>query len=273
VKGIAGELPPPLNIIGSALLDELFPGDSEIDYKQLINDFSKIVKDANREQTVTEQAGILNGVLSYMRNTYSLLKKEGESSDKLIDYLKDQQLKLQDVLGILGQANYAKAGLAYYLPAVDLQASIYQEMALVSNPTNPKKSSYAPILVNNLRSSQRQAQATANAIKTDIENQRDTHLGKISGVKDNPYCEGCGSGVVCKSRYYFTDDSKGYRSGYYEQSGCKDDPQKRCQTDRNNHYKSIKKGYDDKIDAMQWIFNTITKWNDIINNPIPVNLS
>lgn len=271
VKGIAGELPVPLNIIGSALLDGLFPGDSGIDYKQLIDDFSQIVKEANREQTVTEQDGILNGVLTYMKNTYSPLKKDGEHSDKLIGYLNDQQLKLQDVLGILGQDNYAKAGLAYYLPATDLQVSIYQEMALVNNPTNPKKSSYVQVLVNNLNSCKRQAQATASAIKTDIENQRDTHLGKISGVKDNPYCDGCGSGVVCKDRYYYTDDSKGYRSGYYEQSGCKDDPQKRCQTARNKYYNSIKKGYNDKINAMQWIFNTITKWTDIINNPIPVN--
>ncbi len=267
-KGLAGQIE---SQIGASLLNYLFPDSQPFDYKKMLDDFSKIVFDANRIQTISEQGGRINGISKDI-NDYYMPRKQSAKKDELYTQLLDYHNKEVDVLGILtyqdDKVDYTKPGLPVYMYSMSVNFANYQEMAIEDpNVDDPQKSTN----IDSIKLVSKHACEYAASKRDQIFNDKlSERLGKISNVLDNPWCDGTTTGVVCKSRYYFTDDETGYRSPYYEQSGCKDDPEKRCKQARDKYYNRIKDDTSGQIAAeLKWILDLVDEWKKLQTNPLP----
>lgn len=264
VKGIG-------SAIGNKLFDCIFP-DGTFDYEAMMKDFETIVHDENLNQTISEQGGILNKVITSVHNIYNPKKESGNKVRELYKSLTSYQ---KDIGGVVAQLaykdnkyNYQKAGFDLYIQAMNIQLANFQELALVDpNAANSMESSY----IITIKQTASGACTYSRKIRQEIINDNvNARTNKISKVLNNPYCDGSGSGVACKSRYFFQDTETGYRSKYYEQSGCNDDPSQRCQTDRDKHYKKIKEQETKKWeDNLADILEIVAEWEQLQISPLP----
>ncbi|MEU3073439.1 hypothetical protein [Streptomyces laurentii] len=258
--------------VGSDLLNALFPGSQGIDVKKMLDDFSAIVAEANKVQTVSEQAGQVNGVLISNSEYYIPRKSKSTSKRELYETLLTYHNKLTSVIGTLQSksagVDYTKAGLPVCVLAISTHLATYQEMAFQDpNVSDPHESTNVDSIRIAAASNAAWVGAKADEIITDNLNAR---LAKISDVLNNPVCDGVGSGVVCKSRYFFTDDATGYRSGYYEQSGCKDDAQKRCADARAAYVENVRRQCQaDERKKLDWAFESAEHWTSLKETPLP----
>jgi hypothetical protein len=264
VKGIGGA-------IGNKLIDCVFPGGT-FDYETMMKDFAKIVEEANLNQTISEQGAILNNVITSIHNIYIPKKDNKVPQKELYTYVTSYQ---KDIGGVVRQLtykgnknNYQKAGFDMYIQAMNMQFANFQELALVDyNAKTPEESSY----ITTIKQTASQECTYAKNIRQEIINDHvNARTNTISAVLNNPYCDGCGSGVACKNRYYFRDTETGYRSKYYEQSGCSDDPSKRCQVDRDKYYNDRKREATKTWEnEMAEVLEIIALWEKLKTSPLP----
>jgi hypothetical protein len=258
--------------IGSELLTAIFPDQKPIDYNQMLKDFSVIVYGANLDQTISEQAGITNGVLTDNGEYYIPRKKAKAPKSELYSQLLNYHNKLTSVIGTMqykdNNIDYTKKGLPVCVLAVDTQLAIYQELALQDpNVTDPQQSSNVEVIRLNAQKYAEYLESKVNEIVADNVQMR---LNKITEVQNNPWCDGTSTGVVCKSRYFFADNEAGYRSGYYEQTGCKDDPESRCKDARNSYVDRIKsQTMPQKVGELKWALDIAANWKKLAKNPLP----
>lgn len=263
VKGIVGEIG---SRIGSEALQAIFPSGQGIDYRTMLNDFAVLIAEANREQTISEQGGLLNGVLQN-HSEYYVPRRSVAKKKELYNQLLAYHNSLGSICGTLSYKNgtdYTQSGLALYVNAVSLHLAIYQEMALQDpNTDDPKKSSNIQSIIYLSKNACQYVRAKCNEIQEQKLQQRQA---KISRILNNPFCDG----NVCKSRYYFHDSETGYRSGYYEQCGCKDDPSARCSAARTTYYNQRS---DEKTawlnSQMKWMRDIADQWAKLEHNPLP----
>lgn len=259
--------------IGNELLYAIFPGDKPIDYEQMLKDFSAIVYGANLDQTISEQAGFTNGVIKDNSEYYIPRKRAKTSKTELYTQLLNYHNKLADIIGLMqtkdGKIDYTKKGLTVYVLATDTHLAMYQEMALEDpNTDDPQKSSNVDVIRIN---APKHADYLVGKVNEIVSDNVQLRLDKISGVQNNPWCDGTPTGVVCKSRYYFSDAETGYRSGYYQQSGCKDDAEARCRAARNSYADKIKAQTTPlKVAELQWALDIAANWRKLAQNPLPV---
>ncbi|WDV34202.1 hypothetical protein OIM90_32235 [Streptomyces sp. AD16] len=268
-KGLIGAV---AGQIGSDLLNAIFPGSQGIDVKKMLDDFSAIVAEANNVQTVSEQAGHVNGVLINNSEYYIPRKSKGTPKRELYETLLTYHNTLTSAIGTLQTkstgVDYTKTGLPVCVLAISTHLATYQEMAFQDpNVSDPQESTNVDSIRIAAAFNAAWVGTKAGEIITDNLNAR---LAKISDVLNNPVCDAVGSGVVCKSRYFFTDDATGYRSGYYEQSGCNDDPEKRCADARTEYVENARRQCQaDERKKLDWVFESAEHWTSLKETPLP----
>lgn len=251
-KGLAGAAG---GKIGSILMDAIFGSSGSIDFKQLQKVLAQIVKDANAEQTVQEQGGTINGIITDINTYYKARKDSGAKKQELYDYLRQRETDINKSLGILREEMFKEKGLSTFVAGANVMICILQEMCLQDpNAANPKQSSNYQLIIDDTKD-------YIHYVKGMHDTELDQRLKKVKKVYDNPYCAGCGSGVCCKSRYYYKDDFTNKTYGSYEQSGKKDDPEKRANKDRNKLIANL-------TSTMKWMLDVKTAWQDVVKKPL-----
>lgn len=227
-KGVAGEIG---GIAGAKILEKL---GIAIDngYNKLIDELKHIIYDANMYQTISEQGGKINVVINDLLNNY-LPRKSTANKEDLKNDLKKYYDSLSSVMGQLSykdsKYNYQKTGLFVYVLAVNVMLSCLQELANIDI-------SYKETIKATSRNSANYVDKIRWELISDKSNEIDALVNQVSEVINNPI--DCGRSM--KSRYYFYyNRSKGERSKYYEQSGCKDSPRDRCEKAREEYIKKI----------------------------------
>lgn len=258
-KGLAGGIG---KGIGAQLLSAIFPQGSQIDYKTLLDDLAQIVKEANTEQTVNEQGGKINGIVSDI-NSYYVERKKRAQKEELYNYLVSRHSSLYESLGILRQAQFSKKGIATFVSGAEIDFTLYQEMAMEDpQVSDPSQSSNIESLKKSVNDSSKYVQSTVHIIINDKVNAR---TSKISEPYDDPWCDV----NVCKSMWYYFDSETKKRYGPYEQCGKKDDPKAWCKKDRDRYFNSIKSTKTLEITGkVQWMLDSAEHWKSLLQNPL-----
>src|ERR1700756_52185 len=84
VQGAAGLLPAPLNMIGAALLNQVFP-QSTIDWDAIATAFSNVLQQDLDQSFLDQSRGTVQGIVTYMGTSYVNDKAGGESKDTLFN--------------------------------------------------------------------------------------------------------------------------------------------------------------------------------------------
>jgi hypothetical protein len=264
-KGLVGLLPGAYGKIGVTLLNILIPSGGGLNYNQLLDNVSTIIADANRRQTISTQGGILNGVVSYINGNY-IPQRDAKRSSKgeLFNLLNPQLADIYKVIGVLKQEEFEKGGISTFISAVTHKYLIYQEMA-VQDPdvTNPKDSSKATSIRHDAKEDAMHVLSVLDKLQKEFDDYLNDWINHISRVRiritDCP-----------KNEYYFHDSHSNYRSPYFEQSGCKDDPRARAEKARNSYISSVRKQYSEKHqDQLPWMRDVAHSWEKLIDKPLP----
>jgi hypothetical protein len=275
-------------LIASALLGVLFPGSGQqFDYKQMLDDFARIVREANQLQTISEQKADLEKVIRLNREDYLPKKAQfarieaGLTGDELAKartehkatlygkeylhaYVNDLSKVISTLMTTYEKIDYTKPGLPACTLAMGVQLAIEQERALQDPDAqdDPMSSSDVDTIRTSAPEYADHVERVAHAIFSDKLTER---LNKISEVRNNPFCDP----GVCKSRYYFFDDETGYHSGYYEQVGCHDDPERRCADARTNYYNGIEAQTRKTLQqSLDWAFSVVEPWRRLAKDPL-----
>jgi len=257
--------PPPYNAIGATLLNIIIPSGGGIDYNQLLNDISTIIADANRRQTISTQGGILNGVIDYINGNY-IPQREAKRSSKtdLFNLLNPQLADVYKVICVLKQDEFKKGGISTFISAVTHKYLLYQEMA-VQDPdvTNPNDSSKATSIRHDANKDSEHALNVLNELQEEFDKYLNDWINQISPIlirlTDCP-----------KNEYYFHDSHTGYRSPYFEQFGCKDNPKARTEQARRDYISSVRQKYSkDHQDQLPWMKEVASNWKMLTDKPLP----
>ncbi|MCV2368215.1 hypothetical protein [Roseateles oligotrophus] len=265
-KGLVGLLPGAYGKIGAALLGFLIPSGGGIDYKQLLDDFGTIIRDANRRQTLSEQGGVLNGVVGYINGNYAPQRDSGRSSKaELFALLNPQLADIYKVIGVLKQPEFEQGGISTFVSAVTHKYLVYQEMAL-QDPSvkHPMASSKAISISHDAVEDVRHATRVLDALLTQADADLAAWIGQISGIKiritDCP-----------KSEWFFEDYKSGYHSQYFQQSGCKDDPHARAEAARADYIATVRRNFRAQHqDQLPWMREVVQQWQTMIEQPLPL---
>jgi hypothetical protein len=264
-KGLTGLLPAPYNVIGATLLNIIVPSGGGIDYNQLLNDIATIIADANRRQTISTQGGILNGVIDYVNGNY-IPQRDAKRSSKteLFNLINPQLADVYKVIGVLKQDEFKKGGISTFISAVTHKYLLYQEMALQDpDVTSPNDSSKATSIRHDAKDDSEHALTVINELQKEFDKYLNDWIKQISPVHiritDCP-----------KNEYYFHDSHTGYRSPYFEQCGCKDDPRARAEQARSKYISSIHQKYSkDHQDQLPWMREVASNWKKLTEQPLP----
>ncbi|WP_049723072.1 hypothetical protein [Gilvimarinus polysaccharolyticus] len=128
--------------IFKAVSEALFGPDSE----DLAKTIANVMKKEITENTVTEFAGRLDGIISYLTIDYLNRKAKSDLSDMedrkaLYTILEQYSQSLYAVIGVLSQERFERVGLQSYMLATSMHILLYQEAAMVDYKTkNPNES-------------------------------------------------------------------------------------------------------------------------------------
>ncbi|MBK8184463.1 MAG: hypothetical protein IPK63_16960 [Candidatus Competibacteraceae bacterium] len=267
-KGLVWALPPPWSAIGATLLNLLFPDSSDgIDWTTVFQQFSQIVLDADTETTVDTQDGLLNGVLADINDYVNT--KIGQTKTALTIQLEGYLNTTNGIVGVLENSQFAQKGLATFVHAAGIELAILQEMAQQDPAvSDPLQSGHVTTIAQNAAAYATFATNTLNAVLDGLATQRGQ---QVSGVLHGRHCIYAGHGISdCTTYYYFNDPTANYTSAQYYSAGKHDDPAARCQTDRNNYASQV--GAQNRVQKSteaQWIWNTISWWQKLVNTPLP----
>ena len=209
-KGLAGQLPAPLNAIGSALLTQAFPASAPLDWNQIASLFTSIVREELDQSFFDQSAGEIKGIVDYMTTEYPAEKAAGTPHGQLWITLDAYDRKCTDLIGIFSQQRYLEGGLNNLLVAAGVHFSVLQEKALIdpAHPNDPHASGAAeviPILVDMYTPMVNGAKA---ALRTD-------RLAMIGGIQSDLHTVTTRWSWKRYGTYYFDDSYTGARTSEY----------------------------------------------------------
>ncbi|MDA2046966.1 hypothetical protein PDM87_02570 [Bacillus cereus] len=245
-----------LSNIGSRMINQLIGGNS-IDLKQLEKDISQIVRDANVDQTVNEQDGVINGTINDFNTYYKKRRDSGASKNELYDWLVERENAINISLGILREKMFQEKGISTYIVGANIMICILQEMAL-QDPivTDYHKSSNYKLLSEDIND----FIDYITGLKSLILSKR---IAQVSGIRTYKKCSSAGGGdVVCDIEYYYKDE---YNNSFYGDF-----------YDDNKHHI---KGYDEATksrnqliqsltEQMNWVDDVLNHWKELKTNPM-----
>lgn len=140
-KGIASAIG---EKIGAEIFNAIFP-DNSSNMEKMLSDLQENIKNIFRQeldlQTIDQLNLKIQGVISYMQQTYNLQKKGGADAAELVGLLtpinRDMYINLMSLL--VGERYRAK-GIAYLVVGANAHLAIIQELAAVTMQSNPESS-------------------------------------------------------------------------------------------------------------------------------------
>ncbi|MEW5922840.1 MAG: hypothetical protein AB1746_02520 [Candidatus Zixiibacteriota bacterium] len=248
--------------VGSELLKFIFPGSQGIDFKQLLHDFAKIVKDANVDQTVAEQDGVINGIINYMNGYYNNRKSSSAPKKELYDFLLAQQSPLNMTIGVLEEPDFKEKGLASFISAAQVDFVIYQELAL-QDYTVPD-----PLNSSNVASLKKQIDIYAEFANGVIKQIIDKRVTNRAKMLKPPYVDPFSGMEDPKSYWYYYDNKTKKRYGPwidYKNSHA----EQKCREDYNKYKTQVENSERTQAtaDCKQWS-DMVAQWPLIKNKPL-----
>lgn len=259
ISGLVDLAPPPFNLLGSALLAFIWPGDdSKAMFEALIDRFSEIVEKANINQTVSEQTGELTAYIRNISTYYMRRKESGASKEDLFRLLETKYvLDIPRVMGVLEQKSFEKVGLATYVSGVNVYFNALQEMALVYPQGKPEDAPSLGTIQDNVETYVKHASRVLPIVKDDRMNQR---LDKIVKKREK-HCSGAAGGF-CTYHPYFEDEESGYRSGTMSQGERDREMEKYKDRIRSEFSRTLE-------EETRWMSNSIETWKKLKTQPLP----
>lgn len=143
LSGIGGK-------VGAQLFDAIIPSGPPSYFDQVYKEIDKLMKSNLDQNTVDTMDGEMNGLRTWVTNSYEAFKSSGYTKQQLHDQLDPKVSNLSvNVLGVLSQKSFAEPGLRVFMVAAGFHLSLLQELALQDpNESDPKKSAYAKQVVN-----------------------------------------------------------------------------------------------------------------------------
>ncbi len=266
-KGLAGLAPPPLNVIGAALLDLVFPSSNSINWDAVYQQFQQIVTQSLTQQTLDETRAKIGGVISWLNTQYLILKADPNfPREKLQEELgRYDTIMYVDVVSILLDERWELGGFPNFLVAAGTHLGILQERALVS-PGDPRQSAFAGSV------KARAAQFVDHINKTvpKIINARVAQVTGLKVHKETSYH--AYPAVITTYSYYFEDPKAGYRSPNIGNAGSKksleDDYKNRATEQRNLYIANLRTQTAAEVENNA--FPVRDSWQVLVTDPIPI---
>ncbi len=266
-KGLAGLAPPPLNVIGAALLDLVFPSSNSINWDSVYQQFQQIVTQSLTQQTLDETRAKIGGVISWLNTQYLILKNDPNfPREKLQEELgRYDTIMFVDVVSILMDERWELGGFPNFLVAAGTHLGILQERALVS-PGNPKESAFAG-------SVKARASQFVNHINQTIPKIINARIDQVSGLKVNKETSYIAyPAVITTYSYYFEDAKTGYRSPNIGNSSStkslEKDYKDRANEQRNLYIANLRTQTAAEVEGNA--FPVRNDWQVLVTDPIPI---
>ena len=270
-EGLAGLAPPPLDVLGAALISLFWPSadDATAQWQQIYNELQQIVKNALAENNVQLASEKLQGFVAFLDNEYQALKStQSVTKEQLLQALAPYDTAFfLDIVNIFMLTNssdegIAAASLANFMTGACLHLGLNQERAL-QDPSvpNPSSSAYAKTVSNLAATYAAYARKTAPYVKQ-------LRLAQISSLQQHidTICRGNWCNIY--GYYWFTDSNNGYQSPSYsfnsgdESSSAEGDAQKALTA----YYNSVSS----QMDAMlqKSVYDVASNWDKLVSDPV-----
>ena len=248
--------------VGALILDSIFPSGTPDYFDEVYKEIEKIVHQEITDNTIHEVNGQINGIKAWVAITYTNAKESGAvSKEELTELIqpRESQIAIQ-LLGVLTDARFAKAGLCVFMIGAGMHFAVLQELAFVDPKVgSPSNSHYA----NSIRD---YAEKYANHAKSTFEAIVSARLGAVQPRDSYEYIDGV--------RYYFhsfTDHFSGYRSQtwimYCDTKGCHDT---NAEGNRNGAMAKYKEDTrNDLVQKMGDPVATANEWLKLKTQPLP----
>ncbi len=191
--------------IAAKIFDTIFPDHSLEDMlKGLQENIKDILRQELDSQTIDQLNLKIQGVISYMQQTYNLQKKGGAGAKKLEKLLTTENEKMYtELMSLLVGERYRAKGIAYLVTGANAHLAILQELAAVTLQSNPEISQ--AYTKNYHRRLQDYIDALTNAIN-EVHQNRLNYLGQ---------CQESTIRGVANDHWWFVDNWANYTSDSY----------------------------------------------------------
>lgn len=141
-KGVAGGI---ASAIASGIINAVFPGEPlQTYFDDLYTRLAELIHQEITQSVINNTNDDINGVIAYIKNTYTPRKLAKAPKDELYSDLKPWNDKMYELNYTLADDQYREPGFSVFLLGVSTHLAILQEMAIVDPLTNnPQESSYA----------------------------------------------------------------------------------------------------------------------------------
>ncbi|MFD2564596.1 insecticidal delta-endotoxin Cry8Ea1 family protein [Aquimarina rubra] len=269
LDSLNGAAPPPLNILGAALLAMVWPNGGDTDWEVIYDNIRKIIIEELDKKTLTDTYAELSGVLDYISSEYRHLADDPKTPKETL------QSKLEfynhtlytKILSIFQDTRYANAALGNFLIAASTHIALFQERALQdpNHLTDPSNSPYAKTL-------SQKAKEYANHVDAVIPKLVESRAKEIGGLKVKKDCTVSSIGdLICSYSYYYADKKTGKNSKDIGREGGEKALEKKCKSKaekhRKDYIKQVKDGTNKKL--QETAGEVAKKWRTLAENPIP----
>ena len=244
--------------VGQKILNVIFPDDKQLTPQELLESIKDLVRNANIEQTVSEQTGYVNAAIAQLKGYYEARKQSGESREKLYDWLVEREVSVVNAINILAQDAFREKGIPAYFLAVNTVFVILQEMCL-QDPLqqNPVQSSNYELIKKEVV---RYAGTAQQTIGTLIEKR----LKAITPVKMEAKSRGDFGHVTVTIFYSFSDTFDGDNKFSKMVDNPKKEEEVRIEMERRrDSYIASKKA------EFDWMYTIVKNWEELKITPIP----
>ncbi|WP_299314442.1 insecticidal delta-endotoxin Cry8Ea1 family protein [uncultured Aquimarina sp.] len=270
LDALMGAAPPPLNVLGAALLAMIWPNGANTNWEVIYDNIRKIIIEELDKKTLTDTYAELSGVLDYISGEYINLAEDPKTPKETL------QSKLEfynhtlytKILSIFQDKRYANAALGNFLIAASTHLTIFQERAFQDpNHTNhPSASPYAKTL------SQKAIEYAAH-VEAMIPKLVASRVKEIGSLKIKKDCTVSSIGdLICSYSYHYIDGKTGKQSKDIGREGGEKALEKKCKTKaekhRNDYIKSVKDTTNKKL--QETAGEVSKKWRKLAKNPIPI---
>lgn len=248
--------------VGALIFNNIFPSGTPDYFDEVYKEIEKIVHEEITDNTIHEVNGHINGIKAWVAITYANAKESGtESKEELTQLIQPREPQIAiELLGVLTDARFAKAGLCVFMIGAGMHFAVLQELAFVDPKVDsPSNSHYAT-------SVQQYAENYANHAKSTFEAIMSARLGAVEPRDSYEYLDGV--------RYYF-HSFKDHFSGYSSETWIMHCDTKGCHNtdaEENRNAAMAKYKEDTKNDLVQKMGDpvaTANEWLKLKTQPLP----
>jgi hypothetical protein len=286
-SGLTGLAPAPFDIIGSALLDALWPSsdDAENTWKQVYENLQTILKNELAQDRITTASNKIKGVVNFLNTRYLIEKAAAIETRDGKKFISEENKKfLYGLLNpydvtffteVMNELMSFKDGnvydqqaavLANFMLGANVHLGMFQEFALVDwRYDDPTKSPSANVIRQLAKNYGKYAGEIAPYVKS-------VRLAQISEVKSDSstFCRG-GPAASCTTNYWFwfEDSNNSYKSNQYSYSSAQKNPpdvKGDANRARQDYYNHISGEMDQTLQSQ--VFEVINQWKKLETDPL-----